>query len=153
MQKVHRHKPSGDLYVVERGQFGGLVSPAGTRFLTLSPVQLLVDRQTRAPVGRSIGEHAYAALEDNHALELVVTQAEFAADFEEVPAWGARQNSDIQDLLAQYEEECCDHSDLPWVVQASQRYVQSMPDSQVRCLLHTLAEHAQKTHSTAPSTT
>lgn len=152
MQKVHRHKLSGDLYVVERGQFGGLVSPAGTRFLTLSPVQRLFDRQTRCPVERSLGEEAYAALEDNHALELVVTCAEFASDFEEVPGWGACQNSDIQDLLAQYEAECCDHTDLRWVVQASQRYVQSMDDSQVRCLLHTLAEHVQKTHLAAGAT-
>lgn len=52
-----------------------------------------------------------------------------------------RENTQINELLAQYEEECCDFTNLQWVVEASRRNVTTMPDSQVRCLLHTLAEH------------
>lgn len=47
----------------------------------------------------------------------------------------------IDELIAQYEEEECDHSDMTWVVAAARRYVSTMKDSQVRCLLHVLAEH------------
>lgn len=53
-------------------------------------------------------------------------------------------NTPIAELLTQYEAENCDHSNLPWVSHAAQRYVQSMADSQVRCLLHVLSVEMQK---------
>lgn len=145
MQKVYRHRPTGDLYVVEHGVFGAQVGLSGQRFLTLAPVMRLFYRETGAVADVALSEEAYAVLSDSYALELVVTPAEFAIDFEEVPELGARQNSDIQALLAQYADEGCNHANLQWVAMAGLRYAQSMGDSQVRCLLHTLAEHVQKT--------
>ena len=50
-------------------------------------------------------------------------------------------NTPIDELLAEYEAECCDHTDMEWVSNTALRYVQTMPDSQVRCLLYVLAQH------------
>lgn len=49
-------------------------------------------------------------------------------------------NTPITNLLAHYEQEGCNFDNLHFLVSASERYVQSMPDSQVRCLLHSLAQ-------------
>lgn len=49
------------------------------------------------------------------------------------------KNTPIEKLLAEYEDECCDHSNLTWVKRAALRYVETMQDSQIRCLLYTLA--------------
>lgn len=49
-------------------------------------------------------------------------------------------NTPIADLLAEYEAEGCNFDNLDFLVSTSERYVQSMPDSQVRCLLHSLAK-------------
>lgn len=57
------------------------------------------------------------------------------------------KNTPIEDLLRQYEAECCDHSNLEWVVKAAGRYVETMEDCQVRCLLHVLAREVEKTLS------
>ena len=54
-------------------------------------------------------------------------------------------NTPINELLHEYEQECCDHTNIEWVVNASLKYAQVMPDSQVRCLLYTLAKHAEAT--------
>lgn len=48
-------------------------------------------------------------------------------------------NTPITELLAEYEAENCDHSNLLWASLAAQRYVQGMADSQARCLLHVLS--------------
>jgi hypothetical protein len=48
-------------------------------------------------------------------------------------------NSPIKELIAEYRSECCDFSDLTSVSNTSLRYVSSMGDSHVRCLLYTLA--------------
>ena len=48
-------------------------------------------------------------------------------------------NTPIKELIAEYQAEQCDFQDLNWVAQAAARYVETMEDSQVRCLLHTLA--------------
>lgn len=50
-------------------------------------------------------------------------------------------NSPIEELLAEYEADGCDHSDLHWVRAAARRYVETMEDSQIRCLLHVLSAH------------
>lgn len=46
----------------------------------------------------------------------------------------------IAELMEQYESEGCDFSDTEWVRKAAMRYVLTMPDSQVRCLLYALAK-------------
>lgn len=53
-------------------------------------------------------------------------------------------NSPIEKLLAEYEAEYCDHSNMAWVSRAALRYVSTMKDSQVRCLLYVLAMHVRK---------
>lgn len=50
------------------------------------------------------------------------------------------KNTPIADLLADYEANGCDHADMAWVRAAARRYVETMPDSQARCLLHVLAQ-------------
>jgi hypothetical protein len=49
-------------------------------------------------------------------------------------------NTPIEELLKEYKNEGCNFSDLLWVVESSKRYVETMEDSQVRCLLHELTE-------------
>lgn len=53
-------------------------------------------------------------------------------------------NTPITQLIAEYEAENCDFKDLDWVAHAAARYVNSMEDCQVRCLLHTLAQAVLK---------
>lgn len=48
-------------------------------------------------------------------------------------------NSPIADLMAQYAAEDSDLANPDWVRRTAQRYVETMPDSQVRCLLHALS--------------
>jgi hypothetical protein len=48
-------------------------------------------------------------------------------------------NKPIDKLLAEYAAEECDFTDMEWVRKTAQMYVERMPDSQVRCLLHVLA--------------
>ena len=50
----------------------------------------------------------------------------------------------INELLAHYESEGCDHNDMDWVCETAFRYVDTMPDGQVCCLLYTLAKKAEK---------
>jgi hypothetical protein len=47
-------------------------------------------------------------------------------------------NSPISELLARYSEECCDFTDMAKVREVALRYVETMPDSHVRCLLYML---------------
>ena len=54
------------------------------------------------------------------------------------------ENMPIEDLVALYESEACDFSNLDWVLKVSGMYVDRMGDSQVRCLLHTLVEHVKE---------
>lgn len=49
-------------------------------------------------------------------------------------------NTPIADLLAEYEAGGCDFSNLEFLVSTSESYAQVMPDSQVRCLLYSLAK-------------
>ena len=60
-------------------------------------------------------------------------------DTEQAPP-AAAVSEPIAELLKQYEREGCDFSDVAWVKQAAMRYVKTMPDSQVRCLLYVLAQ-------------
>lgn len=50
-------------------------------------------------------------------------------------------NTPILELLAEYEAEDCDFSDLEWVARTALRHVDSMEDSQNRCLLYALASY------------
>lgn len=50
-------------------------------------------------------------------------------------------NLPIAELLAEYAAENCDFTNMDAVVRVAQRYVQTMPDEHIRCLLHVLAEH------------
>jgi len=53
------------------------------------------------------------------------------------------KNTNIDDLIKQYEEEYCDFSDMTWVKSVSLRIVRTMEDSQVRCLLYVLAQNVK----------
>jgi hypothetical protein len=50
------------------------------------------------------------------------------------------ENSDIEELIVQYTEECCDFTDMDYVRRAAQRHVKTMPDCLTRCLLHVLSK-------------
>ena len=50
-------------------------------------------------------------------------------------------NTPIEQLLQEYTEECCDFTNMDWVIKVSRTYADRMPDSQVRCLMHTMAYH------------
>ena len=52
-------------------------------------------------------------------------------------------NTPIDELIKEYEMEFdrYDYSNISKVIVAAQRYVNTMEDSQVRCLLHILAQH------------
>ena len=52
-------------------------------------------------------------------------------------------NTPIEQLLEEYESEGCDHSNIEWVADAAMRYVSTMEDSQVRCLLYALARYVK----------
>ena len=64
--------------------------------------------------------------------------------FESETAVSPADNIPIEELVAQYEAEECDFSNLDWVLRISELYVMRMPDSQVRCLLHALVEHVKE---------
>lgn len=145
MRKVYRHRATGGLWVIERGDLGRQVSLAGERCYTLHPVRHLKDRSTGEPASLSMSDTAYDLLHENHALDLVVTAAELAAEFETMPELGAKQNSDIEELVAEYEAECCDFSDMSWVVLIALMAVRNLPDSQSRCTLYALAKHVEST--------
>ena len=49
-----------------------------------------------------------------------------------------KQNLPIEKLLEQYTHEGCDFTDIKWVNSASLRYVESMEDSQIKCLICSL---------------
>ena len=49
-----------------------------------------------------------------------------------------KQNLPIEKLLEQYTHEGCDFTDIKWVNAASLRYVESMEDSQIKCLICSL---------------
>jgi len=53
-------------------------------------------------------------------------------------------NTPIEELLLEYEAEGCDHSNIEWVADAAMRYVKTMEDSQVRCLLYALASYIKE---------
>ena len=54
------------------------------------------------------------------------------------------ENTPIEKLLQEYTEECCDFTNMDWVVKVSLQYAERMPDSQVRCLLYTMANHLKE---------
>lgn len=51
----------------------------------------------------------------------------------------SKTNTPIQQLIKEYSNESCDFTDIEWVISASLRHVDTMPDSLARCLLYTLA--------------
>lgn len=53
----------------------------------------------------------------------------------------SNNNTPIEVLISQYEEECCDFDDIEWVKKTALRYVSTMEDCQIRCLLYTLAKN------------
>lgn len=53
-------------------------------------------------------------------------------------------NSPIEQLIAEYEAEACDFKNVEFLINSSYRYVDTMPDSQVRCLLYSLAKLVDK---------
>ena len=54
------------------------------------------------------------------------------------------ENTPIEKLIQEYTDECCDFTDMDWVVKVSLRYAESMPDCQARCLLYTMANHLKE---------
>lgn len=144
MKNVYRHSPSGDLYVIEQGELGRQVGLDGTRYLTMCPTRQVIDKQSDLALPSPYSEGAYPSLAGAHALNLVVTKVEFDRDFEAQPHLRNQYNSDIAALLTKYEAEGCDHSNVEWLVSSSLRLVDSMQDSQARCLLYSLAMLHQK---------
>lgn len=80
-------------------------------------------------------EHSHCILAMLHGFEAVIDR-----DDEPAAPPAAAVSEPIAELLKQYEREGCDFSDVAWVKQAAMRYVKTMPDSQVRCLLYVLAQ-------------
>jgi hypothetical protein len=58
------------------------------------------------------------------------------------------KNTPISELLQEYAAEDCDFTDIEAVIKTAERYVATMPDSHVRCLLHVLAEHVRQSSFT-----
>lgn len=48
-------------------------------------------------------------------------------------------NTPLEEFIEQYEASGADSQDIAWAQHAAKRYVETMPDSQVRYLLHVLA--------------
>lgn len=61
--------------------------------------------------------------------------------FKDTHMLNKNNNKPIQDLIKEYENENSDFNDLNWVSKSALRYVDSLPDSQVRCFLYILANH------------
>lgn len=49
-----------------------------------------------------------------------------------------RQDLPIEKLIEKYADEGCDFTDIAWVNAASLRYLESMEDSQLKCLIYSL---------------
>lgn len=139
-QKVYRAKHGRGLYVVDGvGQRVGL---DGRRYFTLEPANRLFDATTKLPVpDDQLDRGDYRQLHEALAFCIVVSQEELESEFDLEHSLLAVQNEPIEALLAHYESERCNHQNLGWVARTAQRYVLTMEDSQVRCLLHVLAEH------------
>ena len=151
MKKVYRQRSNGALWVVSNGEFGKPVGLDGTRYLLLTPVHRLQAAGTREPIEVVDRPEMYALLNKHYCHELVVTKAEFEAQFELDASLVNKSNDPIDELMAEYEAECCDHNDVPWLVRASYRYVDSMQDSQVRCLLYAMARKLDTVVSDVPA--
>jgi hypothetical protein len=63
----------------------------------------------------------------------------------------ATRNTPIQQLMAEYARDGFDFSDMDGVKRAALRYVQTMPDSQVRTLLYALASPVWRCSCGSPS--
>ncbi|WP_353189125.1 hypothetical protein [Pseudomonas sp.] len=104
--------------------------PAGYALVPVSWADFWMDK------GDFETSHDFAAFEKAEKWRLANTQAPPAAVHER----GRDPGKPIAELMEQYESEGCDFSDMEWVRKASMRYVLTMPDSQVRCLLYALAK-------------
>lgn len=139
MSKVYRQRSNGALWVISHGDLGRCVGLDGTRYYQLEPVNRLFAADRLTPVAGPDRARMYAELRKHHALDLVVTKQQLDNDFEAVPELVNRGNDPIEKLMAEYEADGCDHSNVEWLVRASYRYVDTMADSQVRCLLYAMA--------------
>ena len=79
-------------------------------------------------------------LMNDEEIQIVLNQIEFHSkkDFLYIPK---QKNTPIEQLIQEFENESNDFSDLDWVKKTALRYVKTMPDSQHRCLLYTLAKN------------
>lgn len=152
MKKVYRQRADGALWVVSNGDLGRPVGLDGTRYLLLTRVHRLCRADNHEPVPVPNRAEMYEVLRQHHSLELVVSAKEFEQGFELVPELYNQGNDPIEELMAEYEAEGCDHQDVDWLVRASYRYVQSMADSQVRCLLFAMARKLDPERSLAGQT-
>ena len=57
-------------------------------------------------------------------------------------------NTPIEQLMAQYEHDGVDHNNVQFLIGAAYRYVQTMEDCQVRCLLHAMAKKLENWYDT-----
>lgn len=148
MKPVYEHHDSGALYALVEGDLGKSVGLYGQRLFTLAPVRRLVDATTREPAERpNTGD--YALLHENHALRLVVNKQELADQFRLLDDVRALQNSPIEELIAHYESEECDFTDLASVAATALHYLErGAEDSQLRCLAYVLAKHVKNAHAT-----
>ncbi len=52
-------------------------------------------------------------------------------------------NTPIRELMQKYTKECCDFTDMAYVIKCTKRYVLTMPDSQHRCFLQAFIDYNQ----------
>lgn len=83
---------------------------------------------------RAINAYTATSGQEPSNEELVIIEAVVEAGN---PAYDP--NTPIEEFIEHYEASGADSQDIAWAQQAAKRYVETMPDSQVRYLLHVLA--------------
>lgn len=145
MQKVYKHKETGDLYVVASGELSWDLDMAGQRTVTIEPAYTVIDTVTGK---KNTETGAYRLLqaidEDIPAHRLVLTKALFNKEFDAAPNLRHVHNTPIEKLMRQYEEECCDFSNLDWVLAVARHSVDAKEDGLSRCIMHALANQLER---------
>lgn len=147
---VYRQKSTGDLYVITQGDLGRIVDEAGARYYLLGRVHRLCEVASGQVVPEPRPGESHSVLQEHYAHDLLVAKERFPVEFEPVPELGDLGNDPIEQLLAEYEDEGCDHEDVDFLIRASYRYVDTMCDSQVRCLLFAMARRLDRERQTQP---
>lgn len=145
MQKVYKHKETGDLYVIASGELSWDLDMAGQRTVTIEPAYTVIDTVTgQANTETGAYRLLQAIDEDIPAHRLVLTKALFKKEFEAVPKLRNIHNTPIETLMRQYEEECCDFSNKKWLLAVARHSVYAHDDGLSRCIMHALANELER---------